>query len=68
LLETSGTWKLRDEKAPPPRKGSLITLDDDDSDDALRGGRYKGTPDGRRKKKGRSEVKGRARKIDEEDR
>ena len=39
---------MRDQEAPPPRKGAPITLDDDDSDVVPTGGRKKGRPDGRR--------------------
>jgi hypothetical protein len=40
-------------RGPSAKKRSFINLDDDDSDDAPRGGRNKGRPDGRRKEKDR---------------
>jgi hypothetical protein len=42
---------LRDEEANPPRKGAPVSLYDEDSDDAPRGGRNKGRPDPRKREK-----------------
>jgi hypothetical protein len=52
---------LSDEEANPPRKGAPVSLYDEDSDDAPRGGRNKGRPD--RRKREKSELK----KLDEQD-
>jgi hypothetical protein len=43
-------WKLRDQEPPPPHNGAPIVVDDD-SDDAPKGGRNKGRPDGRKQVK-----------------
>jgi hypothetical protein len=49
LLEHSEKWKLRDQEAPPSRKGATISLDEDDDDEprAIK----KGRPDGTKKVK-----------------
>ena len=51
ILEFSEKWRLRDQEGPPKR-GSLSKMEDDeDSDDAPKGGRNKDNPDGRRMEK-----------------
>jgi hypothetical protein len=61
---------LRDQEATPPRKEAPVTLDEDEkNDDAPKGRKNKGRPDGRREEK--IELKKKARqerlreKIDE---
>ena len=44
---------MRDKESPPKRGVKLEVEDDDDSDDAPRGGRNKGKPDGNKKEKAR---------------
>ena len=45
LLQRSEKWKLREQEAPPKR-GSLIQLDDEEDDELPPGGRNKNKPDG----------------------
>lgn len=54
MLKDSKKWRVRDKEAPP-KKGSLVKLEDedDDTDDALRGGRSKGKLEGNKKEKAR---------------
>ena len=47
ILEFSEKWRLRDHEAPP-KKGSLINMEDDVEDE---GGRNKNKPDGRKMEK-----------------
>lgn len=53
LLKDSEKWRVRD-KEYPPKKGAHVNLeDDDDSDDAPRGGRNRGKPGENNKEKAR---------------
>lgn len=53
LLKVRERWRLRGNEAPP-KNGAFVNLkDDDDSDDAPKGGRNKGKPDGTKKDKER---------------
>ena len=54
MLRDSEKWRARDKEAPPKRDAYVKLEDeDDDSDDALKGGRNKGKPDGSKKEKAR---------------
>ena len=52
-MKDSEKWSLRDNESPP-KKGSLVNLEDDDEEDEPpKGGRNKGKPDGNNKEKER---------------
>ena len=51
ILENSEKWSLRDQEGPPKKNALSKMEDDEDSDDAPKGGRNKDKPNGRRMEK-----------------